>query len=53
MVPWSHNQEIDMKQEIDISGLELTTEKLNDVSGGQKNSQTEAFHVFMAGIVKG
>jgi hypothetical protein len=38
----------------EISSLEeLTTRELDDVSGGLKNNQTEAYHAVWAGIVKG
>ena len=40
-------------QESKISDLELTTEDLDDVSGGLRNNQTEAWAAFKAGIVKG
>ena len=36
-----------------ISDLELTTDELDDVSGGLRNNQTEAWAAFKAGIVKG
>jgi hypothetical protein len=41
------------RQQNEISHLELTTKELDDVSGGLKNNQTEAYHAFMAGMVKG
>jgi hypothetical protein len=47
-------QETDMNtQESKISNLELTTEDLDDVSGGLRSNQTEAWAAFKAGIVKG
>jgi hypothetical protein len=37
----------------EISDLELTTDDLENVSGGLRNNQTEAWAAFKAGIVKG
>ena len=41
------------RQKDEISASELTTEDLDQVSGGLNNNQTHAFHAFFAGIVKG
>jgi len=38
------------RQQDEISDLELTTEELNDVTGGIKNNQTEAWGAFQFGI---
>jgi|HubBroStandDraft_2_1064218.scaffolds.fasta_scaffold4504360_1 hypothetical protein len=35
------------------SKLELTTEDLDGVTGGVRNADTEAFHAFIGGMVKG
>jgi hypothetical protein len=41
------------KQEGEITKRELTAEELDAVSGGLLNSQTQLYHSFMAGMVKG
>ena len=41
------------KQKLEISEMELTTEELNDASGGRTNAQTPEFRAFVAGIVEG
>jgi hypothetical protein len=41
------------RQQQEISELELTIEELNDVGGGMRNNQTEAWAAFQGGIVKG
>jgi bacteriocin-like protein len=41
------------RQKDEISASELTTEDLDQVSGGLNNNQTDAFHVFFAGFIKG
>jgi hypothetical protein len=35
------------------SKLELTTEDLDGVTGGIRNADTEIFHAFIGGMVKG
>jgi bacteriocin-like protein len=41
------------RQKDQISASELTTEDLDQVSGGLINARTEAFHAFFSGFVKG
>ena len=41
------------KQQLEINEMELTTEELNDVSGGLANAQTPGFRAFMNGVIEG
>ncbi|WP_369722707.1 hypothetical protein AB8Z38_01295 [Bradyrhizobium sp. LLZ17] len=41
------------KQQRDVTELELTLEDLNEVNGGVRNNQTEAWAAFAGGILKG
>jgi hypothetical protein len=41
------------EQEGKITKQELTSEELDVVSGGLTNGQTELYHAFIGGLVKG
>jgi hypothetical protein len=41
------------KQQLEISEMELTTEELNDVSGGRTNADSDLYRAFMHGVIDG